>query len=100
MKFRFIQKNRGTYTVKKACTMLGVTRGGYYAHIKRPKSKSQIEREALAGFVIELFNEHKERYGANRISRALTNQGIPASRRRVSAIMASLGLRAKGGPKP
>lgn len=80
--------------------MLGVTRAGYYAYLKRPKMRSQIEREALRGFIVETFSEHKGRYGANRISRELTKQGIPASRRRVSSMMQELGLRAKGGPRP
>ena len=36
---------------------MNVTRGGYYAFIKRPKSNSQIEREVLETFVKRIFTE-------------------------------------------
>ena len=40
-------------SVKRACEALGVSRGGYYAFLNRPKSSRQIAREALEPFVEE-----------------------------------------------
>lgn len=41
-------------SVKKACGALGVSRGGYYAFLNRPKSSRQIAREALEPFVEDI----------------------------------------------
>ena len=78
---------------------MNVTRGGYYAFIKRPKSNSQIEREVLETFVKRIFTEHEGRYGSNRILRELARIDIHTSKKRVARIMAKLGLQAKGTPK-
>lgn len=76
-----------------------MTRAGYYAFLKRRKSKTQIEREALQSFVADIFEEHKGRYGARRIKHQLASIGIHVSRTRVSRTMNVLELRAKGRKK-
>ncbi|MFH1149582.1 MAG: IS3 family transposase [Actinomycetota bacterium] len=63
-----------------------VTRGGYYAFIKRPKSNAQIEREVLEVFVKRIFEEHEGRYGSNRILKELAREDIHTSKKRVARI--------------
>lgn len=53
----------------------------------------------MEGFVAEIFAEHKGRYGARRISKALYEQGIMASHKRVAKVLSKLGLQAKGTRK-
>ena len=71
----------------------------YYGYVKRRKSKAQIEREALEGFVAERFDLRKGRYGYRWINRELRRDGIAVSEKRVLAVMRKLGLQAKGASR-
>lgn len=42
VRFEFVRTGEHGMSVKKACGALGVSRGGYYAFLKRPKSSRQI----------------------------------------------------------
>ena len=71
----------------------------YYDYVKRGKSRAQIEREALEGFVAERLDLRKGRYGYRRINRELRRDGIVVSEKRVLAVMRKLGLQAKGASR-
>ena len=71
----------------------------YYDYVKRGKSRVQIEREALEGFVAERFDLHRGRYGYRRINRELRRDGIVVSEKRVLAVMRKLGLQVKGASR-
>jgi putative transposase len=97
VRYRFLEEHKGEYRpIRKACEILGVSKSGYYEFRNRRKSNQQIEREALEGFVVEVFNEHKARYGYSRINRELRKIGITVSEKRVLGIMRAKGLQAKG----
>jgi transposase InsO family protein len=53
-------------------------------------------REALEGFVADIFTANKARYGYRRINRELRKTGIVVSDKRVLKVMQSKGLQAKG----
>lgn len=72
-----------------------ISRTGYYEYLRRKKSNQQIEREALEGFVEDVFNEHRGRYGHRRINRELRKSGIVVSEKRVLRIMRKKGLKAR-----
>lgn len=55
MRFEFVRTGEHGMSVKRACEALGVSRGGYYAFLNRPKSSRQIAREALEPFVEDIF---------------------------------------------
>lgn len=76
-----------------------MSKSEYYDYVKRGKSRAQIEREALEGFVAERFDLHKGRYGYRRINRELRRDGIVVSEKRVLAVMRKLGLQAKGASR-
>ena len=54
MKFAFIAKHRGIWPAAWLCGALGVSRGGFYAWFKRPRSRrlakdwENLNRKALA----------------------------------------------------
>lgn len=75
--------------------MLGVSRSGYYQWLHAEPSARAIDDAVLAAEVAEVFHEHKGRYGAPRICRALRRQGTKASRKRVARVMRGQGLRAR-----
>ena len=91
-----------------------MSKSEYYDYVKRRKSRAQIERGSLEGFVAERLDLHKGRYGYCRINRELRRDGIVVSEKRVLAAMRKLGLQAReasggherakavemGGPRP
>lgn len=92
MRFEFIRSANHGLSVKRACRALNVSRGGYYEHIKRGKSKAQIAREALVPFIEDAFYASNRRYGARRVAIELQKMGIMANRKTVQRIMSSRGL--------
>ena len=88
------QKRTGEHGmgVKKACGALGVSRGGYYAFLNRPKSSRQIAREALESFVEDIFYANNRRYWSRRIVVELRKIGIVANGKTVQRMMARKGL--------
>ena len=63
MRFEFVRTGEHGTSVKRACGALGVSRGGYYAFLNRPKSSRQIAHEALEPFVEDIFYANNRRYG-------------------------------------
>lgn len=97
MRFEFIRSANHGLSVKRACRALNVSRGGYYEHIKRGKSKAQIAREALVPFIEDAFYASNRRYGARRVAIELQKMGIMANRKTVQRIMSSRGARCSSG---
>jgi putative transposase len=55
--------------VAKICEVLGVSRSGYYAWIKRPKSQQKKRQEALKKQIRKIHIESRETYGSPKITR-------------------------------
>ena len=98
MRFEYLKRHRNEFKCKieKACSTLGISRGGYYEYLKRKPSKRQVENEFLSRKIKEIFLQHDGRYGALRISLALGDEGIKVNHKRCGRIMRNLGLYAKG----
>ena len=69
-------RNEFRCRIEKACSTLGISRGGYYEYLKRKPSRRQIENEFLGKKIKEVFLQHDGRYVALRISLALRDEGI------------------------
>lgn len=79
--------------------MFSIERSGYYAWLKRKPGVRRISNEALDKKIITIFNAHKGRYGAVRITDELRDQGETYSKNRVAKRMKCLGLQAKAKKK-
>lgn len=79
--------------------MLSIERSGYYAWRKRKPGVRAILNEDLDNQIIPIFQKHKSRYGAKRISDDLRESGEICSKNRVARRMKHLGLRAKAKKK-
>lgn len=79
--------------------MFSIERSGYYAWRKRKSGKRLLANNALDQKVMAIFNEHKGRYGAKRITDELHDNGEICSKNRVAKRMNQLGLRAKAKKK-
>lgn len=92
--FELIHVDRGNIPVARACRVLGVSRSGYYQWLHAEPSSRAIDDAVLASEIKEVFQEHKGRYGAPRIRRALKRRGgARPSKKRVARVMRALGLR-------
>jgi transposase InsO family protein len=79
--------------------MLLIERSGYYAWQKRKPGKRAIYNEILDKKITDVFKTHQGRYGAQRITDELNDNGETCSKNRVAKRMKHLGLRAKAKKK-
>jgi len=84
------------FPITTMCSLLRVSRAGYYAWVDRPPSARTVSDQELAGKVREIHLETKRRYGAPRVHRELAKSaGIFVSQKRVARLMRQDGLRAR-----
>ncbi len=70
----------------------GISRGSYYKQRGAPLSKRNRSKQIAQPIIIKAFLESKSEYGARRIQKALKAKNINMGRKRIGAIMKSLGL--------
>jgi len=95
MTYEFIHRYRSRFGVGKMCRVLRVSRSGYYDWIDRPESKRSRDNRVLLSAIKEIHQESKEIYGSPKITEALPDRGLHASRPRVARLMAKNGIRSK-----
>ncbi|WP_299095806.1 IS3 family transposase, partial [uncultured Metabacillus sp.] len=87
VKYEFILENSSHYRVEKMCSVLGISKSGYYKWLKRPKSDRQKHHEKLSKKILQTHLEYKQRYGSVKIAKTLKKRGVKVSERTVSRIM-------------
>jgi transposase InsO family protein len=95
VKFAFIHAEKAHFSVSALCRVLGVSRQGYYAYVKRPLSDRVTSDAALHEHIRRAYHESGERYGSTRVLQQLHREGHKASKRRVERGMRSMGLSAR-----
>lgn len=82
------------YSIHELCEALNVARGTFYNHIFRKADRSQFlaEQEQLKIQVLQIFDDSKQRYGAEKIRVTLAENGIRVGKERIRGIMNELGL--------
>lgn len=95
MKFACIQAEKAFFPVALMCTMLGVTRSGFYAWRKRGPSRRAIEDQRLGVEIAETHRRSRRRYGSPRVHDALRDNGHRVGRKRVARLMRQQGLYAR-----
>lgn len=73
---------------------MDISRGTFYNHIfrKADRTKYLEEQQALMLQVQQVFDDSKQRYGAEKIRVALAENGVKVGKKRIRAIMQELGL--------
>jgi transposase InsO family protein len=92
VKFAFIASKEVAFPVLAMCKVLGVTRSGFYAWKKRPKSARARADEQLGIVITALHEKSRERYGSPRIHRALRKKGVRVGAKRIARLMRAAGL--------
>ena len=87
MKFSFVAKHRGIWPAGWLCGALGVSRGGFYAWLIRPPSKSSRRNEELADKVRTSFLRSDRTYGARRVWHDLLAAGWSGGLHRIERLM-------------
>lgn len=99
MKFRLIDREKQWYGVDALCSALNVTRGGYWAWVKRRPSARKIGDSLLLADVHRIYGDGRKVYGSPRIHDALSKEGTHCGRKRVARLMKENGIKAKQGKK-
>jgi transposase InsO family protein len=92
----FMKEYQGQQSVTKMAEILGVSRSGYYAWLKRkPSAHSRTDWE-LADIIKKIFDEHHKRYGSPRILEELKEEyHRHVGKKRVERLMRERGLHAQ-----
>lgn len=95
MKFGFVAKHRGIWPLAWMCGALGVSRGGFYAWLKRPPSKRAQSDEVVGEKVRTSFLASGRTYGARRVRKDVIEEGLSCGLHRIERLMRHQALRAR-----
>lgn len=100
MKYAFIKKQGNEFPVVMMARILGVSRSGFYDWRKgRARSQRSQARQRLDERVNGVFEGHKGRYGAPRVTEELIGQGHPHNEKTIAGSLRRQGLVARAGRK-
>ncbi len=95
LRFSFMAKHRGIWPMRWMCEALDVSRGGYYAWLKRPPCQRRRFDEQLTISIKRSFEDSDRTYGARRVRRDLRAWGLLCGIHRVERLMLASGLQAR-----
>lgn len=94
MRYEFIKMHKKVYPVTFMCNIFRVSSSGFYDWLQRDFSQNRLANDNLDCNIINIYEQHKKRYGSPRIHKELVESGKVLSRQRVARRMQRLGLRA------
>ena len=83
------------YSVRMICDALDIPRGTYYNHMRRNKRDNTWyakRREQLRSQILEVFDENRQIFGAQKISAVLCSRGVKVSPKIVRELMREMGM--------
>lgn len=93
MKFKLVEQMvGGKIAVELMCKVLGVSRSGYYAWIKRPESERKKQNDVLIAEIRRIHDESRGTYGLPRIKEKLKILGRKCGKTRVAKLMKNAGI--------
>jgi len=95
VKFSFIAKHRGIWPADWLCGALGVSRGGFYAWLTRPRSARSHSDEDLGAKVRASFLGSDRTYGARRVWHDVLAEGLSCGLHKIERLMQLQGLRSR-----
>lgn len=95
MSFGFVAKHRGVWPVNLMCEALGVSLGGFYAWLTRPRSQRSRHDEVLGAQVRQSFVLSDRTYGARRFWHDVLALGQSCGLHRIERLMREQALRAR-----
>ena len=95
MKFGFVARHRGIWPAEWLCEALGVSQGGFYAWLTRPRSQRSRSDEDLSLKVRASFVASDRTYGARRVWHDLLAEGASCGLHRIERLMRLQALKAR-----
>jgi putative transposase len=92
MRFAFIEAEKANYSVDLMCSVLEVSRSGYYAWIGREPSQRVLADLDLSKKIGAIYEGSQGRYGSPRIHKELEANNMLVGRKRVARLMKEGGL--------
>jgi putative transposase len=93
--FSFIDAEKALYPVAMLCKVVGVSRPGYYAYVRRAPSRHASRDAELGAKIVDIHAGSRKRYGSPRVHDELRQSGELVSRKRVARLMKERDLRGK-----
>lgn len=93
--YELISLEKANYPVSLMCRVLGVSRSGYYAWLKRGPSKREVEDLSLLSEIEAIHERSRGTYGSPRVVAELKDKAFQVGRRRVARLMRENGLTAR-----
>lgn len=75
--------------------VLGVSRSGYRAFLKRKLSATAKRKNSIKKEILKIYNDSKQNYGAQKITKILQKSGETISQRTVGKYMREMVIRAQ-----
>jgi len=99
MKYAFMNEQRGAHRVEKMAEVLGMTRSGFYAWMRRGRCLRREQDQGLEELIRGIQQEVHYRYGSPRMTRELHRRGRRVGHNRVARLMrlGRLGARRRKG---
>ncbi len=95
MRYAFVRDHRHQFPVRVLCTVVEVSRSGFYRWVRQPVGRLQARRQALLERIRTVHHRSRGVYGSPRVQRALALQGQAPCRNTVAAIMKAHGLQGR-----
>lgn len=86
-----MQQHAEEFRISVMCKVLGVSRAGYYAWLKRKPSPRQLAYQVLRRLIRLLHKEHRSVYGYRRVHALVRKQQV-VGKNRVARLMRQEGL--------
>jgi len=97
VRYTCVDRRRNHYSIRMMCTLLRVSRSGYYAWRGRPESTTKRRNRQLTDKIRSLHTASGGVYGSPKIHQQLVAGGESCGRHKVARLMRQAGLR--GCPK-
>jgi putative transposase len=94
MKYQFMEEHRDTFSIKRMCRILRVSRSGYYVWRMRMPSIRGKDNARLFGHIRDAYRKGRRVYGSPRITVELNERGIRCGKSGVARIMRENHIRA------
>lgn len=95
MKYAFIRQHENEFRVVRMCSVLQVSRSGYYHWVDRPESRRAREDRVLLEHIRRVHLQSRRAYGAVKTWRELCAQGVACGKHRVARLRRQEGIEAQ-----
>jgi putative transposase len=98
MKYQLVEAEKVEHRISRLCTVVGVTRQGFYAWRRRGPSLRQLGDAQLSRLIVQIYDGSFKTYGAPRIQLEFADEhGVHVGRKRVARLMRQLGVQGSSG---